>query len=65
MVNAKELEDAIMKLGAAATKLGELIGETRNKELLEAYREHALKGFYHFCQECALITSGVELEDIE
>jgi len=52
-------------LGAVVTKFGELLGEIGNPQLIEAYREHALKGFYHFCQECSLITSGVELEDIE
>lgn len=64
MVTAKELTEAIEELGASATKLGDIIKELNNKELLEAYREHALKGFYHFCQECALITQGVELEDV-
>lgn len=65
MVTAIELTEAIKELGASVTRLGKMIGTLGNKELLEAYREHALKGFYHFCQECALITSGIELEDIE
>lgn len=65
MVTAKKLEEAIIMLGVATRRLSELIGETGNKELIEAFREHALKGYYHFCQECSLITQNVELEDIE
>ena len=64
MVTAKELEDAITELGAATRKLSNILAKLGNPELLEAYREHALKGYYHFCQECALIAQNVELEDI-
>ena len=64
MVSAQDLEMAISDVGTSVTKLGELIGEIGNVELAVAYREYALKGLYAFCQECSLITTGIELEDI-
>ena len=64
MVTERELNEAIEELSAAAMKLGRLLSETGNKTVIAAYREHALKGFYHFCQECSLLF-GKGLEDIE
>ena len=65
MVTQAELEKSINDLGTATKNLSELLGKVGNVELLMAFREHALKGYYHFCQECSLITQNVELEDIE
>lgn len=62
MVTEKELNEAIEELGAANVKLFNIISKLGNKELLVAYREHALKGYHHFCQECALIDQGIDLE---
>ena len=64
MVTKEELTEAIEELGDAAQKLGTLLEKTGHKTVIAAYREHALKGFYHFCQECSLIF-GKGLEDIE
>ena len=65
MVTAKELTKAIEDVGTSVKKLGIIIHKLGNAELTYAYSEHALKGLYHFCQECSLITTGIELEDIE
>ena len=62
MVTEKELNEAITELGAAATKLGDIITELNNPELTNAFREHALRGFYNFTTECTLIDCIVELE---
>ena len=64
MITAQELEKAIEGVGASITELGRCIGETGNVRLAVAYREHALKGLWHFIQECSLIVSDVVLEDI-
>lgn len=64
MVTETEITEAIGELGTAVFKLSALIEEMGREVLIAAYREHALKGFYHFCQECALIFGGT-LEDIE
>lgn len=59
-----ELAEAITDLMVAIKKFSGLIDRLGNKRLSVAYREHVLKGFYHFCQECALLF-GAKLGDIE
>ncbi len=64
MVTEKELNDAIEELHEATMELGRLLAETGNEAAVAAYREHAIKGFYHFCQECSLLFGTGTLRDI-
>ena len=64
MVTKKELDDAITELGAAAMKLSNIIKELGNEDLIVAYRENAVRGFYNFTTECGLIDGYLKLEDV-